>query len=222
MDKILGRARFRYPLILGQATGSQNKRQKKRVRKKKREKEREVPFRVVEYREKSESVAWEKKVARDKYRLFNEFAELVLILLSLLSAVYVCVFLNEQSQCQQELDKVLEEISKMTFHDNKGHLENLYELTFPNCDSNGQYNVKQVCHTMNLLLRNILDLAEEFHYFSHESSIMKHLIYSLDYQTNILNKSLCWLHGKHFALHFTFIISFAFATEYSASQNLWS
>ncbi|XP_060786286.1 insulin-like growth factor-binding protein 2-B [Neoarius graeffei] len=49
------------------------------------------------------------------------------------------------SQCQQELDKVLEEISKMTFHDNKGHLENLYELTFPNCDSNGQYNVKQ-CH----------------------------------------------------------------------------
>ncbi|KAK2849834.1 hypothetical protein Q7C36_008617 [Tachysurus vachellii] len=49
------------------------------------------------------------------------------------------------SQCQQELDKVLEEISKMTFHDNKGHLENLYELKFPNCDSNGQYNVKQ-CH----------------------------------------------------------------------------
>ncbi|KAI5618633.1 insulin-like growth factor-binding protein 2-B precursor [Silurus asotus] len=49
------------------------------------------------------------------------------------------------SQCQQELDKVLEEISKMTFHDNKGHLENLYELTFPNCDSNGQYNIKQ-CH----------------------------------------------------------------------------
>ncbi|KAM9486369.1 insulin-like growth factor-binding protein 2-B isoform 2-T2 [Clarias gariepinus] len=47
------------------------------------------------------------------------------------------------SQCQQELDKVLEEISKMTFHDNKGHLENLYELSFPNCDSNGQYNVKQ-------------------------------------------------------------------------------
>ncbi|KAF4087113.1 hypothetical protein AMELA_G00092600 [Ameiurus melas] len=49
------------------------------------------------------------------------------------------------SQCQQQLDKVLEEISKMTFHDNKGHLENLYELTFPNCDSNGHYNVKQ-CH----------------------------------------------------------------------------
>ncbi|XP_053090281.1 insulin-like growth factor-binding protein 2-B isoform X2 [Pangasianodon hypophthalmus] len=47
------------------------------------------------------------------------------------------------SQCQQELDKVLEEIAKMTFHDNKGHLENLYELTFPNCDSNGQYNIKQ-------------------------------------------------------------------------------
>ncbi|XP_066542431.1 insulin-like growth factor-binding protein 2-B [Hoplias malabaricus] len=50
-----------------------------------------------------------------------------------------------QSQCQQELDKVLEEISKMTFHDNKGPLENLYELKFPNCDQKGQYNLKQ-CH----------------------------------------------------------------------------
>lgn len=78
--------------------------------------------------------------------MFPEAAGLVLILLSLLSTV--CVFLAEQSQCQQELDKVLEEISKMTFHDNKGHLENLYELKFPNCDSNGQYNVKQVCCNM--------------------------------------------------------------------------
>ncbi|XP_017547082.1 insulin-like growth factor-binding protein 2-B [Pygocentrus nattereri] len=50
-----------------------------------------------------------------------------------------------QSQCQQELDKVLEEISKMTFHDNKGTLENLYELKFPNCDQKGHYNLKQ-CH----------------------------------------------------------------------------
>ncbi|XP_076858595.1 insulin-like growth factor-binding protein 2-B [Brachyhypopomus gauderio] len=50
-----------------------------------------------------------------------------------------------QSQCQQELDKVLDEISKMTFHDNKGPLENLYELKFPNCDQKGQYNLKQ-CH----------------------------------------------------------------------------
>ncbi|KAI4872873.1 hypothetical protein NFI96_014975 [Prochilodus magdalenae] len=50
-----------------------------------------------------------------------------------------------QSQCQQELDKVLEEISRMTFHDNKGSLENLYELKFPNCDQKGQYNLKQ-CH----------------------------------------------------------------------------
>lgn len=50
-----------------------------------------------------------------------------------------------QSQCQQELDKVLEEISKMTFINNKGSLENLYELKFPNCDKEGQYNMKQ-CH----------------------------------------------------------------------------
>ncbi|XP_026865528.2 insulin-like growth factor-binding protein 2-B isoform X2 [Electrophorus electricus] len=50
-----------------------------------------------------------------------------------------------QSQCQQELDKVLDEISKMTFHDNRGPLENLYELKFPNCDQKGQYNLKQ-CH----------------------------------------------------------------------------
>uniref|UniRef100_A0A3B1IFR0 Insulin-like growth factor binding protein 2b n=1 Tax=Astyanax mexicanus TaxID=7994 RepID=A0A3B1IFR0_ASTMX len=50
-----------------------------------------------------------------------------------------------QSQCEQELDKVLEEISKMTFHNNKGPLENLYELKFPNCDIKGHYNLKQ-CH----------------------------------------------------------------------------
>ncbi|XP_030641687.1 insulin-like growth factor-binding protein 2-B [Chanos chanos] len=50
-----------------------------------------------------------------------------------------------QTQCQQELDKVLEEISKMTFHDNRGPLENLYDLKFPNCDKKGQYNMKQ-CH----------------------------------------------------------------------------
>ncbi|XP_051997980.1 insulin-like growth factor-binding protein 2-B [Xyrauchen texanus] len=50
-----------------------------------------------------------------------------------------------QSQCQQELDRVLEEISRMSFHDNKGPLENLYDLKFPNCDKMGQYNLKQ-CH----------------------------------------------------------------------------
>ncbi|XP_071374879.1 insulin-like growth factor-binding protein 2-B [Centroberyx affinis] len=48
-----------------------------------------------------------------------------------------------QSSCQQELDKVLEEISKMTFQDNRGPLENLYELKFPNCDRHGLYNLKQ-------------------------------------------------------------------------------
>ncbi|XP_074551233.1 insulin-like growth factor-binding protein 2-B [Halichoeres trimaculatus] len=48
-----------------------------------------------------------------------------------------------RSACQQELDKVLEEISKMTSEDNRGPLENLYELKFPNCDKHGLYNLKQ-------------------------------------------------------------------------------
>lgn len=49
-----------------------------------------------------------------------------------------------QSQCQQELDMVLEKISKMTFLNDKVSLENLYELKFPNCDKERQYNLKQV------------------------------------------------------------------------------
>ncbi|XP_051259822.1 insulin-like growth factor-binding protein 2-B [Dicentrarchus labrax] len=48
-----------------------------------------------------------------------------------------------QTACQQELDKVLEEISKMTSEDNRGPLENLYGLKFPNCDRHGLYNLKQ-------------------------------------------------------------------------------
>ncbi|XP_040005166.1 insulin-like growth factor-binding protein 2-B isoform X2 [Xiphias gladius] len=48
-----------------------------------------------------------------------------------------------KSACQQELDKVLEEISKMTSEDNRGPLENLYGLKFPNCDRHGLYNLKQ-------------------------------------------------------------------------------
>lgn len=56
--------------------------------------------------------------------------------------------LPKLSQCQQDLDKVLENISRMTFHDNKGPLENLYDLKFPNCDKTGQYNLKQ-CHMSN-------------------------------------------------------------------------
>ncbi|XP_041806745.1 insulin-like growth factor-binding protein 2-B [Chelmon rostratus] len=47
------------------------------------------------------------------------------------------------SACQQELDKVLEEISRMTSQDNRGPLENLYGLKFPNCDRYGLYNLKQ-------------------------------------------------------------------------------
>ncbi|XP_041722249.1 insulin-like growth factor-binding protein 2-B isoform X1 [Coregonus clupeaformis] len=50
-----------------------------------------------------------------------------------------------QRHCQLELNKVLEELSKITFHDNREPLENLYELNFPNCDRRGQYNLKQ-CH----------------------------------------------------------------------------
>ncbi|KAJ3592372.1 hypothetical protein NHX12_007499 [Muraenolepis orangiensis] len=42
-----------------------------------------------------------------------------------------------QSSCQQELNRVLVEISRMTLQ------ENLYELRFPNCDRNGLYNLKQ-------------------------------------------------------------------------------
>ncbi|XP_042175896.1 insulin-like growth factor-binding protein 2-B isoform X1 [Oncorhynchus tshawytscha] len=47
--------------------------------------------------------------------------------------------------CAQELEKVMEEISKMSFHDNRGHVDNLYQLKFPNCEKIGQYNLKQ-CH----------------------------------------------------------------------------
>ncbi|XP_036966863.1 insulin-like growth factor-binding protein 2-B [Acanthopagrus latus] len=50
---------------------------------------------------------------------------------------------QQQSACEQELDKVLEEISRMTSEDNRGPLENLYELKFPNCDKHGLYNLKQ-------------------------------------------------------------------------------
>lgn len=49
-----------------------------------------------------------------------------------------------QTQCQQELDQVLERISKMPFRDNRGPLEDLYALHIPNCDKMGQYNLKQV------------------------------------------------------------------------------
>ncbi|XP_035250580.1 insulin-like growth factor-binding protein 2-A isoform X2 [Anguilla rostrata] len=47
------------------------------------------------------------------------------------------------SQCQQELDRVLERISKMPFSENRGPLEDLYAMHIPNCDKRGQYNMKQ-------------------------------------------------------------------------------
>ncbi|XP_068165475.1 insulin-like growth factor-binding protein 2-A isoform X2 [Antennarius striatus] len=46
-------------------------------------------------------------------------------------------------QCQQDLDQILERISKMPFRDNRGPLEDLYALHIPNCDKRGQYNLKQ-------------------------------------------------------------------------------
>ncbi|XP_061664105.1 insulin-like growth factor-binding protein 2-A isoform X2 [Syngnathoides biaculeatus] len=49
----------------------------------------------------------------------------------------------KQTPCQQELDQVLERISKMPFRDNRGPLEDLYALHIPNCDRRGQYNLKQ-------------------------------------------------------------------------------
>lgn len=54
------------------------------------------------------------------------------------------VFAVFKTQCQQELDQVLERISKMPFRDNRGPLEDLYALHIPNCDKRGQYNLKQV------------------------------------------------------------------------------
>ncbi|CAG5865955.1 unnamed protein product, partial [Menidia menidia] len=45
--------------------------------------------------------------------------------------------IEPQSPCQEELNRALEEISKMTSEDNRGPLENLYELKFPNCDKDG-------------------------------------------------------------------------------------
>lgn len=54
------------------------------------------------------------------------------------------VLLFFKTQCQQELDQILERISKMPFRDNRGPLEDLYALHIPNCDIRGQYNLKQV------------------------------------------------------------------------------
>ncbi|CAM4622646.1 unnamed protein product [Leuciscus chuanchicus] len=55
----------------------------------------------------------------------------------------------KQSQCQQELDQVLERISKIPFRDNRGPLEDLYSLHIPNCDKRGQYNLKQCKMSVN-------------------------------------------------------------------------
>ncbi|XP_060724499.1 insulin-like growth factor-binding protein 2-A [Tachysurus vachellii] len=53
------------------------------------------------------------------------------------------------SNCQQEMDQVLERISKMLFQDNRGPLEDLYSVHIPNCDKRGQYNLKQCKMSVN-------------------------------------------------------------------------
>lgn len=55
-----------------------------------------------------------------------------------------CLGFSSKTLCQQELDQILERISKMPFRDNRGPLEDLYALHIPNCDKRGQYNLKQV------------------------------------------------------------------------------
>lgn len=60
------------------------------------------------------------------------------------SLVYSVPCFGQKTPCQQELDQVLERISKMPFRDNRGPLEDLYALHIPNCDRRGQYNLKQV------------------------------------------------------------------------------
>lgn len=69
--------------------------------------------------------------------------------LDLWAWLFVCVFALFKTQCQQELDQVLERISKMPFRDNRGPLEDLYALHIPNCDKRGQYNLKQVTWDMD-------------------------------------------------------------------------
>ncbi|XP_017337885.1 insulin-like growth factor-binding protein 2-A [Ictalurus punctatus] len=56
---------------------------------------------------------------------------------------------SKLSQCQLELEQVLERISKMAFQDNRGLLEDLYSVHIPNCDKRGQYNLKQCKMSVN-------------------------------------------------------------------------
>ncbi|MGH0114462.1 UNVERIFIED_CONTAM: hypothetical protein FKN15_017762 [Acipenser sinensis] len=53
------------------------------------------------------------------------------------------------SLCQKQLDQVLEKISMMRIHDEKGPLEFLYTMHMPNCDKRGLYNLKQCKMSVN-------------------------------------------------------------------------
>ncbi|XP_043931066.1 insulin-like growth factor-binding protein 2 [Protopterus annectens] len=54
-----------------------------------------------------------------------------------------------QTPCLDELNKILERISKMRLIDDRGPLEQLYALQIPNCDKQGLYNVKQCKMSQN-------------------------------------------------------------------------
>lgn len=78
-----------------------------------------------------------------------------------------------QTACQQELNEVLEEISRMTSEDNRGPLENLYRLKFPNCDKDGLYSLKQVRHAEHTWLNELQNLNKMYsaQHFSLENTI---------------------------------------------------
>lgn len=77
-----------------------------------------------------------------------------------------------KTECQQELDQILERIAKMPFRDNRGPLEDLYALHIPNCDKRGQYNLKQVTAGFS---------AEGAARFTAKLDTFKHLFWSQSY-----------------------------------------
>ncbi|KAM4626671.1 insulin-like growth factor-binding protein 2 [Discoglossus pictus] len=54
-----------------------------------------------------------------------------------------------RSACQLQLDQVLERISSMHLPDERGPLEHLYSLHIPNCEKNGNFNIKQCKMSVN-------------------------------------------------------------------------
>ncbi|TNN27492.1 Insulin-like growth factor-binding protein 2-B [Liparis tanakae] len=81
------------------------------------------------------------------------------------------MFVSRSSACHQELDGVLEEISKMTSEDSRGPLEDLYGLKFPNCDRHGLYNLKQVRTSPPLMKLPSKMAAIQVSNFKHKATI---------------------------------------------------